>query len=84
MDNKFLVELYVPMLQCKYNVYIPVNRRVGNVIILLNKCLFELSNGEYRGSKKTCLYDRQNGQRFDTNLLIRETTIKNGSQIVIM
>lgn len=83
MDNKYLVELHVPSLQQTYNVYIPVNRRVGNVVALLNKCLFELSNGEYRGSKSTCLYDRNSGQRYDANLLIRQTNIKNGSEIVI-
>lgn len=84
MENKYLVELFVPSIQKIYNIYIPVNRRVGNLILLLNKSVFELSNGEYHGNKNTCLYDRETGERLDANSLIRNTRIKNGSGIVLL
>lgn len=84
MENKFLVELFVPSIGMKYNVYIPVNRRIGNVIVLLNKALFDLTNGEYIGTDNTIIYDRDTGLPYDINLLVRETNIKNGSGIVIL
>lgn len=84
MDNKYLVELFVPSISKIYNVFLPVNRRVGNVIALLNKSLTELSNGEYRGSNTTALYDRETGKRFDNNMLVRDTIIENGSGIIII
>jgi len=84
MDNKYLVELFVPTISKIYNVYLPINRRVGNVIALLNKSLTELSKGEYRGNNKTSLYDRESGEKLDNNMLIRDTIIENGSGIIII
>jgi hypothetical protein len=84
MDNKYLVELFVPTISKIYNVYLPINRRVGNVIALLNKSLTELSKGEYRGSNSTSLYDRETGEKLDNNLLVRDTIIENGSGIIII
>ena len=84
MDNKYLVELFVPTISKIYNVYLPINRRVGNVIELLNKSLTELAKGEYRGNNKTSLYDRESGEKLDNNMLIRDTIIENGSGIIII
>ncbi len=84
MDNKFLVELYVPTISKIYNVFLPANRRVGNAIILINKALFEITGGEYKGNNKSRLYDRETGDVIDSNSLIRDTIIKNGSGIIIM
>lgn len=84
MDNKYLVELFVPVLDKVYNLYIPINRRVGNVIDLLNKSLAELSNNEYLGNKDTKLYNRETGEILDPKLLVRETSLTNGSGIVIL
>lgn len=84
MDNKYLVELYVPSISKIYNIFLPVNRRVGNVVCLINKALFELTNGEYKGTNRSCLYDRESGTRLEPNALIRDTSVKNGSGVVIM
>ena len=38
MNNKVLVELIVPVLEVSYDIYVPINRKVGNLIILLSLC----------------------------------------------
>ena len=84
MKNKVLVKLIVPDIDETYDVYIPINKKIGNVIGLLNKSVKELSNGIYQGSEKTALYDKTTGDKYPINLLIRETNIRFGSQIVLM
>jgi hypothetical protein len=84
MKNKYLVELYVPSLDQIYDIYIPANRRIGNIVILINKALFEITNGEYKGSNTSNLFDRDTGNRFDPNQLVRESNIKNGSGIILI
>ena len=42
MENKILVELIVPELEEKFDVFIPITKRVGNVIALLAKAITEL------------------------------------------
>lgn len=84
MKNKVLVELYVPSIDEIYNLYLPVNRKIGNVIVLLNKSLFELTNGIFVGTDSTLLYNRLTGERYSINSLLRETNIRNGSSLVLL
>ena len=84
MKNKVLVELIVPSLDQVYNVYFPVNRRVGNVINLLNKSLNELTNGAFVGTNRTYLYSRETGEIYPIDNLIRETDIRNGTSVVLL
>ncbi len=84
MKNKVLIELYVPSIDEVYNLYLPVNRKIGNIIVLLNKSLFELTNGSFIGSDLTMLYNRQTGEKYAINILLRETNIRNGSSLVLL
>lgn len=84
MKNKILIELIVPEIDEKYNIYIPINKKVGNVIILLNKAVKELNNGTFDTTNKTCLYDRKTGEKYPINSLIRETNIRNGTSLILI
>ena len=84
MKNKVLVELYVPTIDEIYNLYLPVNRKIGNIIALLNKSLTEVTNGEFVGNEYTMLYNRNTGEMYDVNISLRETNIRNGSSIVLL
>lgn len=84
MKNKVLVELVVPDIDEVYNVYLPVNRRIGNIIELLCKAIDELTNGVYSENSKINLYNSSTGEKYSLNSLLRETDIRNGSRIVLM
>lgn len=84
MKNKILIELIVPEIDMKYNLYIPINKKVGNVIVLLNKAVRELSDGLYEGNDKTSLYDRKTGEKYSINSLIRQTNVRNGSSLILI
>ena len=36
MKDKIFIELIVPDIEEIYNIYIPINKRIGNIIKLLN------------------------------------------------
>lgn len=84
MKNKVLIELIVPDIDEKFNLYIPINKRIGNIIILLNKAVKELTNGLYDGNNKTTLYNRATNERYAVNSLVRETNIRNGTILILM
>ena len=84
MKNKILIELIVPEIDMKYNLYTPINKKVGNVIVLLNKAVRELSDGLYEGNDKTSLYDRKTGEKYSINSLIRQTNVRNGSSLILI
>ena len=39
MKYKVLVEVYVPELDVSYDLFIPANKKVGNVVLLLVKAI---------------------------------------------
>lgn len=84
MKNKVLVELIVPILETKYDVYIPVNKKIGNVAILLAKTVSDLSMGNYTENGHNALYNGTTGQKYDVNLLVRDSDIRNSSKLILM
>ena len=82
--NKILVKLYVPTISEEYDIWIPINRRIHNVIRLIIKALYELTEGEYNPINMPLLYDKQNSKPFDINQTIGESTIQNGSEIILI
>lgn len=84
MENKVLVTVNVPCLENKYDVYIPVNRKVYSVIKMLSKTLYVVSQGSFNLQKEYVLYDEVTGNMYDMNLLVRDTDIRNGSRIILL
>jgi len=84
MKNKVLVEVVIPNIEEKYDVYIPVNNKIGHLITLLAKTVNELSGGYYDKEEYNTLYNGLTGEYYNINSLIRETDIRNGSKLILM
>ncbi len=83
-ENKVLVSVNVPSLEKKFDVYIPVNRKVYSVIRMLKKTLCELSLGAFDTSSDYLLYDAITGNMYDLNSMIRDTDIRNGFNVILL
>ncbi len=84
MSNQILVRLYVPNLEKSFDVWIPVQRRIGNVISLLLKAINEMSYNVYKPSMYPMLYDKATAKMYDVNDLVKDTDIRNGSELIII
>ena len=84
IENKVLVSVNVPILEKKYDVYFPVNRRISNVIGMIKSSLFELSQGSFDMNNNYILYNMENGEPYDMNMLVRESNIRNGSKVILL
>ena len=84
IENKVLITVNVPSLEKKYDVYVPVNRKVYSVINMLKTSLFELSLGSFNVNKNYVLYNEESGIIYDMNLLVRDTDIRNGSTVILL
>ena len=82
--NKILVKVYVPMIEEQYDILIPLNKRIYNIIELLIKSIDELSGGYYTPSKMPLLYDKLTAKIFDVNITVKESTIRNGTEIILI
>ena len=82
--DKVLVKVYVPMLEGVYDVWIPSNKKIYEIIVLLTKAISDLSEGEYNPKNMPTLYDKITAQEFDLNLILKDTTIRNGTEVILI
>ena len=83
MKDKVLVKLVVPIIDESYDIFLPVSRKIGSVIKLLNKAIGELSNGLYVGGTSNFLYSSETGERYNLDAIVKSTDIRNGARIVL-
>ena len=84
MNNKLLVTVIVPLLEEKYEVFIPINKRISTVIRLIEKALRELTNGYYPEKESSVIIDAESGNVFDVNITVKESKMINGSKIILI
>lgn len=82
-ENKVNVDLIVPSLGERYNLFIPVNKSVGEVIQIINSCLNDIS-GYFPENNKLSLLDVVKNKFYDYELLIIDTDIENGSVLALL
>ena len=83
MNNKVLVELKVPSIDEVYNIYLPINIKVGTAIALLNKALSDITQGLYQARTTNFLYSQNSGVKYNIDDIIVNTDIRNGSTVVL-
>lgn len=84
MKNKVLIQLMVPDIEKTFDIYLPINKRIGNIINLLNQAITEITKGTYQGTKKTGLYNSRTGEKYSVDALVRNTNIRNGVKLVLL
>ncbi len=84
MKNKILVEVEVPMVEKTYDLYIPVNKKVGTIKRLIEEGINEITGNAYTPSETTNFFSKETGMIYDVNLNIRDTDLKNGSRVILI
>lgn len=82
--NKVLVLVYIPMLEHNYEIWIPINRKIHTVISLITKEINQLTENVFPISSNLCFYNRKTGLIYDKNLTIKETDVRNGTELVLI
>lgn len=83
MKNKILIQLIVPDIDECYDLFIPVNMRIGEVIVLIEKIITELTNGMYISGQNKTFYNCLNSEKYKLNDLVRKTDIRNGTKLLL-
>ena len=82
--NKILIELEIPLIERKYDLFIPINKKVGTIKKLIEEALVDLSDNAYIIAEDTNLYNKETGTVYDVNKTVRDTDLKNGSRIILL
>lgn len=83
MDYKVLVKLLVPEVEKSFEIYLPINRTVREVCKLINKLINEDTSGLYPIREDLAICNRFTSEIYKYETYIRDTDIRNGSQLVV-
>ena len=82
--NKILIEIYIPLIEKSYDIYIPISKTIGTIKKLPEKSLVELTEESYQPSTSTNLYNKETGLIYDINKKVYETDLENGSKLILI
>ena len=84
MENKILINLYVPSLEKKYELFIYAGKSINESIYLISKALNELTGEYFEYNRLIRLYDRNTGKEYSSNEIIKNSGIKNGHELILI
>jgi len=82
--NKILVLVYIPLLEKEYDIYIPINKKIGTIKKTIINTIIESSDGNINNFDNLKLYDKDSTILYDNDTIVKETTIRNGSKLILM
>ena len=82
-NNKVNVDLIIPSIGERYNLFIPVNKTVGEIIYILNKTIDELT-GCFPKNDKLSILNVMESTIYDPNIELINTGIKNGTILALI
>ena len=82
--DKVLVEVYVPTLRTAYDMFLPVNAMMYDVVKLIMKAVSDLSGGKFVADENTIICYRGNGAIININMSVHELDIHNGTKLMLI
>lgn len=83
MNFRVYVILEVPILDKKYELLVPIDRRIHDLINLLRQNIPELSQNYY-SDKMPNLFNKITGEIYDLNEIIKNSNIKTGTRLILI
>lgn len=82
--EKVLVEIFVPVLDRSFDVFIPLQSPMYEVLELIKKAVAEMSDGRFIANQNTTICHREDGSILNINLSVYELEIRNGSKLMLI
>lgn len=84
MNNKILVKIISPHFNTSYELFIPINEYVGVIVDLTVKLLKNISGYEEIENRNFSLMNKNTGQIYNFSSIVRDTDIKNATELILM
>lgn len=83
MDFRVYVTLEVPILDTSYELLVPIDRRIHDLIDVLSASIKELKENYYK-DRKPNIYNKSSGKLYDMNEIIKDSDIKTGTRLILI
>lgn len=83
MDFRVYVIIEAPILDKKYELLVPIDRRIHDLVRTLKKAIPELNRGYYEKNTPN-VYNKSTGDMYEINTIIKNSNIKTGTRLVLL
>ncbi|MDO5382316.1 MAG: EsaB/YukD family protein [Eubacteriales bacterium] len=84
MEDKVLVDIYVPASGKQYDVRIPLVSSISDVIKTVSKMITDMSDDSFTASEDTVLCIRDTGTILNINISVYAAGITNGTRLMLI
>lgn len=81
--DKILVSIYVLTIDDTFDLFIPINSKVSELLDIIQNSIVELSGGIYVPNKDCLLYSGVDGKVINKNNIVKFSGITNGSRLLL-
>ncbi len=81
--NKLLISVEVPSIEQSFDLFIPINKKMGTIKQYIIKSIQELSGG-ILNDKNYLFFDIDTGVKYGNNVYVKDSGIKNGARIIMV
>ena len=81
--NKLLISIEVPSIEQNFDLFIPINKKIGTIKKYVIKSIHELSGGILK-EKTYLFFDIDTGMEYSNNVYVKDSGIKNGARIMMV
>lgn len=82
--NKYLVDVYLPASGEHFDVFLPINKLIGEVISLLADIAVSLSGNSFKRTTDTVLINAANGEVYNFNDTVFDAGIRNSTKLILI
>ena len=83
MNFRVYITLEVPILDTSFELLVPIDRRIHDLIEVLRDNIKELKENYYQ-DKIPNIFNKSNGELYDMNLIIKDSDIKTGTRLILI
>lgn len=81
--DKILVTFYVLSLEEEFDVFIPINVKLAEILNTIQQTILEMSEGNYVINPNPLLYNDLDGKLININNIVKFSGLMNGSRVMI-
>lgn len=82
--NKVMVKVYVPLIEREFDIYIPINKKIGIIKKIIINTINEITELNLQEKRPVKLYDKITGSSFDNESYVKDSSIRNGTQLILL
>lgn len=82
--DKILVEVYVPALGDSWDMFIPQEIKMVQILDMMKKAVDDLSEGRFQVDENTTVCYRKDGAILNINLSVKELELENASKLMLI